>query len=86
MDEGMTAAGTRRRGQDQEQEQEQEQEWEQEQEQEQGEGEGKEARTTNTAGRRQRGPTPLAPPSCILRERGTLVLFFFVTTHIVNRQ
>ena len=57
-DEGTTAAGTGGR--------------EQEQEQEQGEGEGKEARTTNAAGRRQRGPTPLAPPPLTSFARGVL--------------
>ena len=74
MDEGTTAAGMR--GREWEQEWEQEREWEREREQ--GEGEGKEARTTNAAGRQQCGPTPLAPPSCILCERGALVLFFLL--------
>ena len=76
MDEGTTVAGTR--GRDQEQEQEQEQE--------QGKGKGKEVRTTNAAGRRQRRPTPLAPPLLHPSREGYFSFIFFVTTHFVNRQ
>ena len=78
----MTAAGTRGREREQEREQEREREWEREQ----GEGEGKEARTTNAAGRQQRGPTPLAPPLLHPSREGYFSFIFFVTTHFVNRQ